>query len=364
MEHKGINLEEVKRNNRAAILMELNRNGAMSRKNIAEAIGLTQAGVSIIVSEMLEEGILLELGELKEEEKRAGRKKILVDINAFYRYVLCVGIESETTYVSIVNVVGEVQASAEIATDRSMPAEGFLKMICDRFKEMLWDCGLSKDKVLSVGVSLPGEVDVKKGISIKAYHVWDYPVEVRSIFERELGIETHVENNVRAYAVTEILFGSGKNGGDIFLLKWGPGVGSAIIIDNKLYTGADGKAGEIGHIIAKKDGKLCSCGSRGCLETEVSSHAMREALGDENLINDKINSFALAIRNAIRYINPNRIVMVGCLFDNEAYKTKFIEAYKTYDPHVNDDFFTTSELAAKKNHTEALAVVLNSRFHR
>jgi len=362
MEHKGINLEEVKKNNRAAVLRTLNREGALSRKNIAEAVGLTQASVSIIVSEMINEGLLVELGEL-EEEKRAGRKKILVAINCDFKYVLSLGIEADKTYISVVNLSGKVIAGNVIDTPAvgSVLPEQFLATVCSKFKDLMWEEHISKDKILAVGVSLPGEVDNANGISVRAYNVWDQPVNVRAIVEQELGIDTVVENNVKAYAMMELIFGSGKNGDDLFLLKWGPGVGSAIIIDNKLYAGANGKAGEIGHIIANKNGKLCSCGSRGCLETEISASALKEEKS-KNIIFDKIDNFALTIRNSIRYLDPNKIVMWGYLFDEEQYLERFIEAYKKYDPTVKDDFFIKSSLSAKDEHTEALAIVFERLF--
>ena len=91
MTFRGINLENVKNNNRSAILQLLNNNGAMSRKDIAGRTGLTAASVTLICTELLDEGIIVERGEAV-EEKRAGRKKILVDLNPSYKSILCIGI--------------------------------------------------------------------------------------------------------------------------------------------------------------------------------------------------------------------------------------------------------------------------------
>ena len=89
MGYTGINLENVKMSNRSAILKLLNDHGAMSRKNIALELGLTPATVTLICTELIAAGLLCEKGEV-EEKKRAGRKKVLIDINYQYRNVLSV----------------------------------------------------------------------------------------------------------------------------------------------------------------------------------------------------------------------------------------------------------------------------------
>ena len=91
MSYTGINLENVKRNNRSAILKLLNDQGAMSRKDIAAALGLTPATVTVICSELIASQVLCELGEAQ-EDRRAGRKKILVGINYDRWRVLSVSI--------------------------------------------------------------------------------------------------------------------------------------------------------------------------------------------------------------------------------------------------------------------------------
>jgi len=209
MRYQGINLGNVKISNRSSILRLLNNNGAMSRKDIAEAVGLTAASVTLICTELLEEGVIVELGEA-EEEKRAGRRKILVDINHAYKNVITIAIEADDTYISVTDIGGQVKCHNEISTDKTMEPEKFLKFICDESKRMLWENDILKDSILGVAVTVPGKVDRSKGVSLNTYNIWTAPVPVAQVMTKELGFPIIVENNLKAYAQSEIYFGKGK----------------------------------------------------------------------------------------------------------------------------------------------------------
>jgi len=395
MRYQGINLGNVKISNRSSILRLLNNYGAMSRKDIAEAVGLTAASVTLICTELLEEGVIVELGEA-EEEKRAGRRKILVDINHAYKNVITIAIEADDTYISVTDIGGQVKCHNEISTDKTMEPEKFLKFICDESKRMLWENDILKDSILGVAVTVPGKVDRSKGVSLNTYNIWTAPVPVAQVMTKELGFPIIVENNLKAYAQSEIYFGKGKEEGNLFLLKWGPGVGAAIIVDQHIYQGANGMAAEIGHMTEGVDGRLCNCGRRGCLEAYISTHAiindikaakipmpiLKEWLdagnemrynntakwaslqdeGLQNIIKEKVCRLAHNVRNAISLIDPDRVVLLGYMFEVPGLYDIFIDCYKNYDDAVGEDFFVKSQLSVGQNHTEGLAVVLEELF--
>jgi len=403
MPQQGINFENVKKSNRSAILKLLNNMGPMSRKDIAEAVGLTPASVTLICAELLEAGIITELGEAK-ESTRVGRKKILVSLNREYKYVFCVGIETEETYISITDLMGKVIKSTSLVTDSSIKPEAFLKAVADSFKTLMWESELNKDQILGVGVSIPGKVDSEQGISINTYNIWDTPVNVKAILEAELGIPVFVDNNVKAYALSELLFGTGRQDDNLLVLKWGPGVGSAIIVDNSIFQGANGMAAEIGHMVVRVNGKQCMCGRRGCLQTEIATRAIigkiLEEYGDteeshkqmpvfdawinegneityqnteiwgglkdeklQKIIEDRINYLVYTVINISAMIDPSRIVVFGYLFDSPGFFERFKEGYLKIDQSKNDDFIIKSQLKQKQYHTEALSIVLDRLFY-
>ena len=157
MGYTGINLENVKLSNRSSILKLLNDCGAMSRKDIAIRLKLTPATVTLICTELISAGILCEKGEV-EEERRAGRKKILIDINYQYSYVLSISIEAAKTFIAISNLKGKKLGGKQLTTDGTIAPEKFLKKVADESKALMWENGIAKDGVLGIGVSVPGPV--------------------------------------------------------------------------------------------------------------------------------------------------------------------------------------------------------------
>ena len=151
MKKTGINLENVKIRNKSSIRLLLRRSGGISRKDIAERVGLARAAVTLLCSEMMEEGILEETGEVA-EERRAGRRKIMVDINYNWKYVLAITIERRNTYVAICNLKSEVVKQEIIRTDYDLPAEEFVKVIAQKCKDILYESGMGKADILGVGV--------------------------------------------------------------------------------------------------------------------------------------------------------------------------------------------------------------------
>lgn len=398
MGYTGINLENVKVSNRSAILKLLNDHGAMSRKDIALELGLTPATVTLICTELISAGLLCEKGEV-EEKKRAGRKKVLIGINYQYRNVLSISIEASETCVTVSDLRGCRYASRRIATDGSADPGQFLKMIANESKALMWESGISRESVLGVGVSVPGAVDRRAGVSNRAYRIWNEPVRVAEILRQYLDYPVIVENNVKAFAEGELIYGIGKQQDNLLFLKWGPGVGSAIIIHNKIYDSRNSKAAEIGHYIVEKNGARCRCGRRGCLETRVSTHAIAEQvakvfdeertpqlyrlaggdkgyIGARNIANwtaaedtamwkvldELIDQLARTVVNSITLLAPDKVIIYGQLFEIPRFQEHFLNACKSYDASYDENYILKSELSDKIEYIGPLAVVVNELF--
>ena len=107
MAYSGLNLGNVKNQNRSSILKLLNDHGPMPRKDLSARLGLTPASLTTLCGELLAQNILFELGEVQQEDKRAGRRKILLGINYAYRHVLSISIETPATSVTLCDLRGE-----------------------------------------------------------------------------------------------------------------------------------------------------------------------------------------------------------------------------------------------------------------
>lgn len=406
MAQTGINLENVKIRNRSAILSLLNSQGAMSRKDIAKQVGLTPAAVTLLCTEMIEEGILLEKGEVQ-GERRAGRKKVLVDINYECKCVVAVSIEAAHTWITISNIRGKEMAHKKINTDTQIQPEQFLNEIAKESKALLWENQRRQEEILGMGICIPGIVDRSRGISLHAYGIWKEKVPVQKIMEELMACPVIVENNVKAFAEGELTYGIGKTGNNLLFVKWGPGVGSAIVIDNQIYEGKEHRAAEIGHYIIEPNGLLCRCGRKGCLETRVSTKAIVDKIksvfseeetpylyqvleGDSSKITEDVFSqwietgteqqelmhdpklqeilcksierMARAIVNVMTILAPDHTVLYGTMLENEVIRKIFMSYCQRYDAGYTEEYIKKSDLSDKISYIGATAIVTKKYF--
>lgn len=373
MKHAGMNMGQVKKQNRSSILNCICEMGPVSRKDIAQITGLTPAAVTLICNEFMEQQLLFEIGQ-STESQGVGRKKVLVDINYDYAYIFAVNIEQEHTTVALTNMKGEVKELQTLATKTGKAPEVLLKQVADVCRGML-----GKYKVAGVSVALTGIVDKEKGTSVHAYGIWQDEVPVCEILEKELGYPVVIENNVNAFAIAELMYGFGKKYDNLLVIKWGPGVGSTIIIDNKVYEGRHAKAAELGHFIVERDGAVCDCGRRGCLETKVSykalaaqkpfaqnefgeAYRLAKTKGDAGVFDEAIDLFARTIVNSITILAPNRVVLCGRLFQDEEIRARLIEQCKQYDPGCDEKRIIYSVLAEKEDYIGPVAAFVQEEI--
>ena len=402
----GISLEDVKRKNKSTIIQLLNDQGPMSRKDISQNVSLTPAAVTMLCSEMIEEKILVEKGEVA-EEKKVGRKKVHVDINYHYKCIVAVSIEQKWTYISICDLKGRVLAEKRIVTDRAIPPEEFLKQTATECKALLWESGNSQEDILGAGICIPGIVDKKQGVSIHAYGIWKETVQVKASIQEKMNCPVIVETNVKAFAEGELLYGFGKKEDNLLFVKWGPGVGSAMIIGNQLYEGHGYKAAEIGHYIIEPDGLPCRCGRRGCLETKVSipaivnrlqeiyskeetprlyeltdgdpggiteesftewiegAEGLPDILSDSavaDILGHNIERLARAVVNVMTMLAPDHTIIFGSMLDNAYIEQAFLRDCRKYDPSYTEEYIGRSLLSRQIHSIGPTAITAKELF--
>ena len=375
MRSAGMNMVQVKKRNRSSILNCIMQKGPMSRKDIAEITGLTPAAVTLICGELIQQGLLQEMG-VDTFSTGAGRKKVLVDVNYNCYYVMTINIESDNTFLALSNMKGECLDKETIETDRSVEPEVFLANIV-KLCHRICDRSQLGTKLAGVSVTVPGVVDRERGVSVHAYGVWKQQVAVCDILKDELGLPIWLENNVNAFAVAELLYGLGREYDNLLVIKWGPGVGSTIVIDGQVYKGRHGKAAELGHFIIERNGAMCNCGRRGCLETKVSYRALSgivpfaveefgevyrkaAAEGKDGIFQEAIDLFARTIVNSMTILAPNRVVLFGSLFCDIIIRDRLIEACEMYDPRYGAGRIIYSTLAEKEKYIGPVAVFVQS----
>ncbi|HCZ05548.1 MAG TPA: hypothetical protein DHV12_00165, partial [Thermotogae bacterium] len=161
----------------------------------------------------------------------------------------------------------------------------------------------SDRKFLGIGVAVSGSVDSERGIVKSSYILGWRNVPIGSMLEKKIEAPVLVYNDVDSFAVTHYTIGRAKDYRNCIFITVGSGVGGAMILEGKLYTGKGG-AGEVGHVTVVHDGRKCSCGSRGCLEAEISFNAMVNRIQRKTSMDPlRVHFRATTEDEAIRYIH-------------------------------------------------------------
>ncbi len=205
-----------------------------------------------------------------------------------------IGIDLGGTNVAfgLVDNEGRLLKKESVPTNKDATAEELTEFMARQSLEFIDAWGISRDQVESIGIGCPGACDDKKGILILTVNLPFRYTNIRKIFAGITDIPVHLGNDANCAALGEALFGSGKGADTCLTITLGTGVGGGIIIGGKIYTGFNGVAGEMGHMVIRKGGVKCGCGRRGCLEAYASATALiretRKAAekNPESLINE------------------------------------------------------------------------------
>jgi glucokinase len=138
--------------------------------------------------------------------------------------------------------------------------------------------------VLAIGVGAPGVIQMDTGVVEKSPNFPDWNnIPLRSELEKALHVPVFIENDANAAALGEQWRGAGRGVNNMILLTLGTGVGGGIVLNNKIFHGADGMAGELGHMTLVPDGRPCSCGNIGCLEMYASARGIIQSYQEEQI---------------------------------------------------------------------------------
>ena len=253
---------------RALVLQHLFDGGPVSRADLARLTGLARVTISDVVADLLDSGLIVELGV--RPGTHMGKPATLVGVNVSGGFVVCLDLSDDTVLRgALVDLAGsrvkttEVDldgATGQVAVDKTIALARFL-------------VETSPGRVLGIGVGTPGVVSVD-GVVVRAPNLGWTNVDLRAELEDAVGYPAYVANDADTAALAEDTFGEGSGSG-LLLVEIGHGVGAGILLDGSLLRGPDGTAGEIGHVNVLADGPECSCGRRGCLESLVAVPRLR-----------------------------------------------------------------------------------------
>ncbi|MCX7028323.1 MAG: ROK family transcriptional regulator [Spirochaetes bacterium] len=342
MTPRGQSAPDLRRGNRAALLRLVFRHGAIARNDLARILGLTRAGVTILVTNLIDEGLVEEAG-LSGASGHAGRRKVFLRIRPQAGKLLGFGVDNEKVQAVLTDLTGSVLAFRNLPSpavpslagqEAIGPLMGFVR---EATAGLLGGKTCAEAGVLAAGLGVTGRVDASIGVSLREPRLWEGPVALKVPIESALGITVSVDNNVRALALAESLLTESRSHASVGLLfvKYGPGVGGAWTVGGVPWQGIHHGAGELGHTLVELEGPVCPyCGRRGCLESLVSARTLGEKLSMPGLRIDQLiaeleksdakafsliaTRFARALSNAIELYDPGTVALYGLAFKNEA----------------------------------------------
>lgn len=252
-------------------LIRFSRKG-ISRADLAEETGLTRAAVTIIVNELIKNGIIL---ETESRITSSGRPPVVLEINPNRGLVAAIDIGATHLSVALGDFSARILEEIEIPFRVDSGPDKCLQEADRIINELLREQGLSTDNLDGIGIGVPGPVISDKGMVMAPPIMpgWDrYPI--RSALENQWGTAVTLNNDAELGALGEWAYGAGRGEKNLAFIKVGSGIGAGLILNQQIYAGNTGSAGEIGHLTVEKNGPLCACGNHGCLEALAGGYAI------------------------------------------------------------------------------------------
>ena len=186
------------------------------------------------------------------------------------------GIDCGGTYIKggIVDETGKIYVKDKIPTEVKKGTGKIIENIATLAITLAEKLGISISSVKGMGIGIPGIMDEKKGVVIRAYNLNLFDAQIIKPLEERLKIKVSISNDANCATLGEGLFGSGKGENSVILITLGTGVGGGVLINKKLLETNLTQGLELGHIVIKANGRKCSCGLKGCFEAYSSATAL------------------------------------------------------------------------------------------
>jgi predicted NBD/HSP70 family sugar kinase len=260
-----------------SLLELIRRSDGLTRADLVLSTGMGRSTVTQRLEPLLAAGLVVDGGEAR---STGGRPPALLRFNPDAGVVLVADLGATHARFGVTDLAAEILAEQSQDLLISSGPEAVLGAAQQVFDELLVTAGKTIDDVRGIGIGVPGPVDFVRGTAV------DPPImpgwgnfAIRTSLEERYGVGVFVDNDVNIMALGEFWAAEAASGNSVFL-KVGTGIGSGLLLDGRLYRGANGAAGDIGHIEGGRPDVTCRCGNSGCLEANASGSALAEQLAE------------------------------------------------------------------------------------
>ena len=272
-------LASLRRLNRRRVISALREHGMVSRAEIARRTGLSRTTVSSLVSELQSDGLVVEREEPGAAHgEQGGRPPILLSFDASAGAALGIDFGHDRVRVAVADLSSNILAERAAPIDTDHAAHEGLDVAIELIGEALDEAGVDRSRVIGAGLGLPGPIHGDGVSGSSAILPGWVGVAAGEEMHLRLDVPVSVENDANLGALAEFTHGAGRGATDLVYVEVSSGIGAGLILNGRLYRGAGGMAGELGHVLVEPEGAVCRCGNRGCLETAASTGALLEML--------------------------------------------------------------------------------------
>jgi predicted NBD/HSP70 family sugar kinase len=324
--------ESLRRENLSNLLRLVHRAGPVghSRSELTALMGLNRSTIAALVGEL--ESLRLVEERDPQPNARVGRPSPIV-VAAQHVVALTVNPEVDAISIAAVTLGGRVLERRRVNSPPGIDSDGAVDLTAQAIRALVHE-RMARHRIIGIGVAVPGQVRADDGLVRLAPHLGWVNEPFTARLSARTGLPVAAANDAFLGVRAESTFGAGRDIQDVVYLNGGAsGIGGGVIVGGRALTGADGYAGELGHTLVNSAGVPCHCGAIGCFETEVrrasllaltgldDAHAgeLEQALRDSRdpavlaEVDRQIGFLAVALRNAINILNPQRVLLGGFL---------------------------------------------------
>ncbi len=375
---KGANAGRARSHNRQLVLGHIHAQGQTGRAQIGRLSGLSTQAASNIISDLLEDGLLCEVGR---QAKGRGLPAILYDIDPDGGYAFGFEVRPNAVFASLLNLKGETLYTQHQRVELATP-EIITTLVKQLFTEAITQTKINRDKVLGAGIVMPGPFGVTQLSSMATSLPQWQQIDAKSLFSQALNLEVIVENDANASALAERVSGAAKGLSNYAYIYFGAGVGLGMLNEGALVRGAFGNAGEIGYIpinTPKGLQLLEECASRLSLEktlaaagkpvqeaSELSALYQAKDKGVLDWIAQTISPLSQAISIVENLCDPQSIILGGAMpediLEHIISQIEFTKISVSNRPHQDTPRLSCGNCGGMTAALGAAALVLNKQF--
>lgn len=251
---------------KARIIRQLYFENKLSCLDLSMDLGKSVPNITKSVNELIEDGWLEEAGHAPSS---GGRRPMLYALKKNDCYIVSVAMTRMGLNICILDIQNQLIAEPQYFDIDLSQSEIAIATLLSEINTLIAQTGIDRSDILGVGVSMPGFIDVTKGVNYSYLEIAGGQ-SLRDYLTEKLDLPVYIDNDSSVLALAELRFGAAAGRKEVMVINIGWGVGLGMIVDGKLFRGYSGFAGELSHIPISDSDKLCTCGKRGCLEVEAT----------------------------------------------------------------------------------------------